>query len=42
PTIINSDPYGEGWIAVIEMENEDEVKDLMRADDYRKLIEEGD
>lgn len=40
PEIINEDPYGKGWIAVIEMSNESEIEDLMDAGDYEKYIEE--
>ncbi|MEW6740456.1 MAG: glycine cleavage system protein GcvH [Nitrospirota bacterium] len=40
PEIINEDPYGKGWIAVIEMDNESEVDDLMDAGDYERYIEE--
>lgn len=40
PEIINEDPYGKGWIAVIAMENPSEADELMDADDYEKYIEE--
>jgi glycine cleavage system H protein len=40
PEIINEDPYEKGWIAVIEIENESELDDLMDASDYDKYIEE--
>ena len=40
PSPINSDPYGEGWIFKVKMENPDELKDLLSPDDYRKLIGE--
>jgi glycine cleavage system H protein len=40
PEVINEDPYGKGWIAVMELENPDEVDDLMDASDYEKYIEE--
>ncbi|MBZ0158148.1 MAG: glycine cleavage system protein GcvH [Alphaproteobacteria bacterium] len=40
PEIINEDPYGKGWIAVIEMEDESEIDDLLDAGDYDKYIEE--
>ena len=32
PTLINRDPYGEGWIFEIEMSDPDELKNLMRGD----------
>jgi glycine cleavage system H protein len=40
PEIINEEPYGKGWIAVIELENDTELDDLMDAADYSKYIEE--
>jgi glycine cleavage system H protein len=40
PEIINEDPYGKGWIAIIEMDNELELDDLMDADEYERYIEE--
>ncbi len=40
PEIINEDPYGKGWIAVVELENPDEVEDLMDSSEYEKYVEE--
>lgn len=40
PEIINEDPYEKGWIAVIEMNNESELDELMDAGDYERYIEE--
>lgn len=40
PEIINEEPYGKGWIAVIEMEDQSEIEDLMDASGYEKHIEE--
>lgn len=40
PEIINEDPYGKGWVAVIDMENDSELDDLMDAGDYEKYLEE--
>ncbi|HDD53066.1 MAG: glycine cleavage system protein GcvH [Aquificota bacterium] len=39
PTVINDDPYGEGWIAVVELEDPSELDRLMDAWDYQALIE---
>lgn len=39
PAIVNSDPYGEGWLYKIKISNLDEVNDLMDSKayaDYRK------
>ena len=40
PEIINEDPYGKGWIAVIEIEDDEELDSLMDATDYDKYLEE--
>jgi len=40
PEIINEDPYVKGWIAVIEMNDESQLDDLMDGTDYEKYIED--
>ncbi len=40
PEVINEDPYGKGWIAVIDLENPSEIDDLMDLAEYEKYIEE--
>ncbi len=40
PEIVNKDPYGKGWIAVIEVSDSGEVKSLMSAASYKKQIGE--
>ena len=39
PQRLNEDPYGEGWICVIEVSDPSEVESLLDAEGYRKLIE---
>ena len=39
PDRLNEDPYGEGWIFVIEPDNPDQVGELVDAEGYRALIE---
>jgi len=39
-SIINKDPYGEGWIAKIRIENADELKNLMGAKEYSECRKE--
>ena len=39
-SIINKDPYGEGWIAKIKIENKDELKNLMSAQEYSEYRKE--
>ena len=38
PQRVNEDPYGEGWICVIEPQDADEVAGLLDAEAYRRLI----
>ena len=35
PELLNSDPFGEGWIARVELTQPDEVEQLMDAEAYR-------
>ena len=39
PRIINSDPYGEGWIIKICISNEKELDALLSADKYENLLQ---
>jgi glycine cleavage system H protein len=38
PELINSDPFGEGWIIKISINDNSELEDLLSSDDYEKLI----
>ena len=38
PEIVNSDPYGEGWMIKIEISEGYELKDVLSADEYKSLI----
>ena len=38
PALINSDPYGEGWIFQIKMEAGEELENLKTAAQYRELV----
>ena len=38
PALINSDPYGEGWIVRIKMTSQAELNDLMDATAYKAEI----
>ena len=40
PDMVNEDPYGRGWIAVIEISDPAEVDDLMDAKKYKQYLEE--
>lgn len=38
PDLVNQDPYGQGWMIVIELNNPDELERLISAEDYQKLV----
>ncbi|HID07348.1 MAG TPA: glycine cleavage system protein H, partial [Armatimonadetes bacterium] len=38
PELVNDDPYGEGWLIVVEMESTDELKTLMTAQVYVEML----
>lgn len=42
PALINDDPYDSGWLLEIELDDRDELKALMSADDYADYIEDND
>jgi len=39
PALINKDPYGEGWLYKIKIEDPREVDGLLSPDQYKELIE---
>ena len=39
PGLVNSDPYGEGWIFELQLDGQPENSDLLDAKSYRQLIE---
>lgn len=40
PDLINSDAFGEGWIAKIKLDDANELQSLLTADAYEALIKE--
>ncbi len=40
PEIINEDPYGNGWLAVLDMNDPSELNDLMTKSEYEKFLKE--
>ncbi|MCB0517617.1 MAG: glycine cleavage system protein GcvH [Lewinellaceae bacterium] len=38
PTLVNSDPYGKGWIIKIELSDPSELDELMSAEAYTALV----
>ena len=38
PELLNQDPYGRGWIAVLTLSNPSEVEQLMTAEQYEEFL----
>ncbi|WP_027717073.1 glycine cleavage system protein GcvH [Desulfovirgula thermocuniculi] len=38
PELVNRDPYGEGWMILVEMADEGELEKLLTAEEYEKLL----
>ncbi|SRR5690554_431318 len=38
PELVNSDPYGEGWMIKIKISDTSEIDGLLSADEYKNLI----
>ncbi len=39
PSLVNSDPFGDGWFAKLKLSDPDELDELMDEDTYKKFIE---
>ena len=37
PDLVNSDPYFEGWIVKLKIDNNDEINELMNYDEYQEF-----
>ena len=42
PDRINNDPYGDGWMYKVALEDPEEIEDLLDADTYSESIEDED
>jgi glycine cleavage system H protein len=42
PELVNSDPYGAGWLVRLQVEDPEELDDLMDAAAYAEFLEEVD
>jgi glycine cleavage system H protein len=40
PSLVNGDPYGEGWLFKIKPKNADDINKLMTPEEYKKFEEE--
>lgn len=38
PELVNNDPYGEGWMVRIKLDNPSEIESLLTADGYKELV----
>jgi glycine cleavage system H protein len=38
PELVNSDPYGEGWMVKVTLSDATEIDGLLSADDYKSLV----
>jgi glycine cleavage system H protein len=38
PEVVNSDPYGKGWMVKVKLNDESQIAALMSADEYRNLV----
>lgn len=38
PELVNTDPYGRGWMIKVALENTDDVASLLSADGYKEVI----
>ncbi len=38
PEVVNSDPYGEGWMIRIKLNNSEEIEELLTDEQYKELI----
>lgn len=38
PELVNSDPYGEGWIIRVKFNNPEEIDNLLDADGYKQEV----
>jgi glycine cleavage system H protein len=39
PDLVNKDPYGEGWLIMLEVDDVNQVNTLLDAETYKKMIE---
>ena len=39
PDLVNKDPYGEGWLIKVKIDDVEQVNNLLDAESYKKMIE---
>jgi glycine cleavage system H protein len=40
PQLVNQDPYGDGWFIKLKIADAEELKDLLKPDEYAEFVEE--
>lgn len=40
PELVNTDPYGQGWMVIIETDDRSELDGLLSSEDYEQLTQE--
>lgn len=40
PELVNQDPYGEGWMFRIKMNNTEDLDETLTADEYQNMLED--
>jgi len=40
PSLVNKDPYGDGWMIKVKISQPEEIDTLLSAQEYEKLVEE--
>lgn len=38
PELVNDDPYGDGWMVKITVADEEQLNDLMSAEEYKNIV----
>ena len=41
PDLVNSDPYGKGWIVKLKIDNNDQINELMNYNEYQEYTLKG-
>ena len=42
PELLNEDPHGEGWLIKIRFSSADDLKTMMKADEYEEVVQSGE
>ncbi len=42
PSLVNDDPYGNGWLVMVEFDDPNELEDMINAADYEEFLEQKD